>query len=103
MVTKVKERTRRSKTDKAAVVFVCDVKPEARAVYLVGDFNNWDRSAHRMVKWQGKFEKRLQLAPGEYQFKFLVDDEWHTDPNAQQVSNAFGTMNSVIRVPASND
>lgn len=80
-------------------LFVCSFKPGAREVYLVGEFNNWDPSADRMSKAKGKFQRKKQLAPGVYQYKFLVDGEWHTDPSAEaQVPNEFGTMNSVIRI-----
>jgi 1,4-alpha-glucan branching enzyme len=82
-----------------ATTFSCGVKPSAKEVYLVGDFNNWSRHADRMVKRQGRFHKTKRLAPGEYQYKFLVDGEWHTDPSApNQIPNEFGTLNSVIRV-----
>jgi 1,4-alpha-glucan branching enzyme len=80
-------------------IFVCNLKPEAREVYLVGEFNNWDPRADRMVKTKGAFRKTMQLAPGEYQYKFLVDGQWHNDPTApRQIPNAFGTTNSVVRV-----
>ena len=79
--------------------FTFDVKPEAREVYVVGDFNDWDPRADRMVKRQGAFRKSLRLKPGEYQYKFVVDGEWHSDPSAAvQVHNEFGTLNSVIQV-----
>ncbi|MEJ2719852.1 MAG: isoamylase early set domain-containing protein [bacterium] len=80
-------------------VFVCELKPTAKEVYLVGEFNNWNPQSDRMVKKKGAFQKTLRLAPGEYQYKFLVDGEWHCDPAApKQVPNEFGTTNSVIRV-----
>ncbi len=92
--------TKEAPKSKAAVstLFVCDVNPDAKSVYLVGDFNNWDREATRMVKRHGMFQKKLKLKPGIYQYKFLVDGEWYTDPNANQVDNAFGTQNSVLEV-----
>ncbi len=82
----------------ASTTFQCDVRPDAREVFLVGDFNNWDPRSDRMVKRGGKFQKSKRLAPGEYQYKFVVDGEWHTDPDAPQVPNEYGTQNSVIRV-----
>jgi len=79
-------------------VFVCNVNPKAKAVYLVGEFNNWNPFADRMIKRKGAFQKTLNLDPGEYQYKFLVDGKWHPDPAAEQVPNEFGTMNSIVRV-----
>lgn len=79
-------------------VFVCEINPKAKVVYLVGEFNNWNPFADRMIRRKGAFQKTLQLEPGKYQYKFLVDGEWHTDPSTEQVSNEFGTTNNVIRV-----
>jgi 1,4-alpha-glucan branching enzyme len=89
----------RPETVTNGTIFVCSVKPEAREVYLVGEFNNWNPRADRMVKTKGAFRKTLQLPPGEYQYKFIVDGQWHNDPSAaKQIPNEFGTTNSVIRV-----
>lgn len=82
-----------------STVFVCDLNPSAKEVFLVGEFNNWDPRADRMVRRKGAFRKTLNLPPGEYQYKFLIDGEWHNDPSAKaQVPNEFGTTNSVVRV-----
>lgn len=82
-------------------VFVCELKPTAKEVYLVGEFNDWDPQSHRMVKKKGAFQKTVRLAPGEYEYKFLIDGEWHNDPSApREVPNEFGTTNSVVKVEA---
>jgi 1,4-alpha-glucan branching enzyme len=96
-----KPREVADKTEHAesGTVFVYNSNPDAKEVYLVGEFNNWDPRADRMVKAKGSFRKTLRLAPGEYQYKFIVDGEWHNDPSApRQTPNHFGTMNSVICV-----
>jgi 1,4-alpha-glucan branching enzyme len=99
MAVKQKAAPRKTAAGTNLTAFVCDIKPGAKEVYLVGDFNDWDPSADRMVKRKGVFQKLLQLEPGEYQYKFLVDGQWHADPSAMtQVPNAFGTLNSVVRV-----
>ncbi len=83
----------------AGTVFVCGLNPGAREVYLVGEFNNWNPRADRMTKTKNGFRKTIQLPPGEYQYKFLIDGEWHHDPSAtRQVPNQFGSTNSVVRV-----
>jgi hypothetical protein len=53
-----------------------------------------------MVKSKnGSFHARVQLPPGQYQYKFLADGVWLHDANAQsQVMNPYGTFNSVINV-----
>jgi len=72
----------------------------AKQVSLSGDFNRWSTTATPM-KWhsRGHWEITLALAPGRYEYKFYVDGEWMPDPHAQeQISNQFGTLNSVIKV-----
>jgi len=100
-------RTPRKNSEETAArhgtVFVCDLKPDAKEVYVVGDFNNWDPRSDRLLKKKGTFQKTVRLAPGEYEYKFLVDGEWHCDPSApRQVKNEFGTLNSVVRVKDSS-
>jgi 1,4-alpha-glucan branching enzyme len=86
------------------LTFVCAVNPDAREVYLTGDFCDWVPQAIRMVKRGGCFRTKLALSPGEYQYKFVVDGQWHADPAATaQVPNEFGSMNSVVRVPGHRD
>ena len=82
------------------VKFICSLDPTARRVYLAGDFNDWDPEDRRMVKVRdGSFRANLELEPGTYQYKFVVDGEWMPDPSArEQVPNEHGTTNSVIRV-----
>jgi 1,4-alpha-glucan branching enzyme len=98
-VLKQKEVVAKQDPSGAGTVFVCDPSPHAREVYHVGEFNNWNPRADRMTKTKNGFRRTLQLPPGEYQYKFLVDGHWHNDPSAlKQVPNAFGTTNSVVRV-----
>ena len=79
-------------------MFAYSANPKARQVYLAGDFNGWDPAALPMSKRGGMFVKRVQLQPGEHQYKFLVDGEWQTDPAAEvQVPNGMGSLNSVVR------
>ena len=81
------------------VVFSYDLSPQAEQAYLAGDFNGWDPHADPMVKKAGIFSITRNLAPGEYQYKFVVDGQWCVDPAAaSQVPNDAGSMNSVIRV-----
>jgi 1,4-alpha-glucan branching enzyme len=81
------------------VVFTYDLNPTAKEVYLAGDFNRWDPQADPMVKKDGIFRITRSLAPGEHQYKFVVDGQWCVDPAAtSQVPNEAGSMNSVIRV-----
>lgn len=77
--------------------------PDAERVYLVGDFNNWSPQADPMVDKNGDGEWTLfyPLAPGTYQYKFVVDGRyWVPDPrNPASVPDGFEGRNSVITVP----
>ena len=81
------------------ITFTCTVAPDARKVYLVGDFNNWDPTACPMTRKNGIFRKAIRLSPGEHQYKFVIDGEWHSDPAALgEVVNELGSLNSVLWV-----
>ena len=72
--------------------------PEAQRVQLAGDFNSWDPNAHPLKRTSGeRWEIRLNLSPGRYEYKFLVDGQWQNDPNcADFASNPFGDENCVL-------
>ena len=69
-------------------------------VYLVGDFNNWNRTAKPMKKLKnGAFSASISLEPNrEYQFRYLLDGQhWENDWTADKyVPNEHGTENSVV-------
>src|ERR1019366_667711 len=75
-------------------------KPDAKGVSLCGDFNGWSPSATPMKRHEdGHWEATVALAPGRYQYKFIVDGEWIADPAAQKnMPNEHGSLNSVIEV-----
>ena len=77
----------------------------ATRVNVVGDFNNWSPKTDAMADENGDGEWTLfyNLAPGVYQYKFVVDGrQWITDPrNPEKVSDGFDGENSVLRIPAS--
>ena len=80
-----------------------DVK--AKQVSVVGEFNNWDETAHPLKKVKSVWKTTLELEQGrEYQFRYLVDGEaWHNDEAADKyISNNIGGDNSVV-VTAQND
>ena len=71
--------------------------PAAPAVYLAGDFNNWEMSADPMKKdKKGIWKKTLSLKPGRYEYRFFVDGHWENDPSCSNcVPNEFGSQNCV--------
>ena len=73
---------------------------DAAAVCLVGDFNNWNQTSHLMDSdGAGTWSKTLLLAPGVYEYKFMVDGSWVNDSeNDQLLLNRFGTHNNWIHI-----
>lgn len=73
--------------------------PEAQNVSLVGDFNNWDYTKTMRKDKDGLWKARVDLEPGKYEYRFLVDGEWQNDPNCQATQpNSFGSYNCVLEV-----
>lgn len=72
--------------------------PDAQEVFLVGEFNNWDSASAKMRRFKdGTCKKSVLLKPGRYEYRFLVDGQWWTDPdNGQRTANPYGGENSVI-------
>ncbi len=88
------------KKGKSQITFVFSPPNHCRNVAVVGSFNEWQPDQGKMTRQRdGTYRKRLQLTPGEYRYKFLVDGEWVTDPEAEgQVPNQFGSMDSLVRL-----
>ena len=74
--------------------------PGARDVVITGDFTGWTREGIRLLrKGPGVWEATLQLAPGEYQYRLLVDGVWRDHSEAKKrVPNPFGSHNCVLVV-----
>ena len=82
------------------VVLSADLGP-GKAVSVAGNFNDWDPNAKPMrdKNNDGVYRCQLRLAPGEYQYKFVVDGQWCLDStNPNFVPNDIGSLNSVLSV-----
>ena len=98
MVTKKRtSRGESSKKQTARKVSFTMVAPEAKNVFLVGDFNNWDINSHPLKASKGTWKTSVKLAPGRYEYRFLIDGEWQNDPNCTTFApNSYGTENCVL-------
>ena len=70
-------------------------------VRLAGSFTDWETKAKKMRfrKANGIYSATVKLAPGEYQYKFIIGDKWATDDqNTEFVPNDKGTFNSKLVV-----
>ncbi len=71
----------------------------AKEVVLAGTFNEWNETALQMEKTKEGWYLPVSLAPGRYEYKFIVDGDWIHDPsNPNRVKNEFETLNSVLRI-----
>jgi 1,4-alpha-glucan branching enzyme len=76
------------------------VKPidGAKKVVLCGTFNGWKPAAMRKQK-DGSFAVNVNLPKGTYEYKFIIDGQWHIDPeNDMWAANPYGSFNSVARI-----
>ncbi len=73
-------------------------RPDARQVGLAGEFNAWDESHPMSRARDGWWEASLELAPGSYEFRYLVDGQWFTDYAAFGVTRTAIGWNSVVYV-----
>ena len=86
-------------------VFAVAAGAGQHAVLLSGSFNGWGKDAKTADVMTdpaatGTWKVEKTLAPGVYQYKFIVDGVWQADPNnPNQVPDGFGGKNSVVEVP----
>ena len=84
----------------ARVTFVLPESIWADAIYLVGDFNDWNPRSHPMQRdREGKWVLTVDLDLGRaYQFRYLRDgEEWINDNQADAyVHNPYGSDNFVV-------
>ena len=74
--------------------------PEAKEVYLAGEFNNWKLDENsRMEKSNGCWTKNLNLNIGKYRYRFVIDGNWTEDPsNPEKQLNPYGAMDSLLKI-----
>jgi enterochelin esterase-like enzyme len=55
--------------------------PSAKAVYLAGEMTDWDQRKLPMQRGaDGQWRASIDLAPGQWLYKFVVDGRWIADP-----------------------
>ena len=68
------------------VNFICTA-PEAHQVSLLGDFNDWDPTAHPMRRQpDGNWLLQIPLNHGHHHYLFLIDGKPTLDAKAQGVA-----------------
>ncbi len=82
------------------VLFVLDA-PEAKKVSVTGEFTNWSREGAplKLDPADGIWKAVLNIEPGEYEYRYVVDGVWIRDPNNKDfIRNEFGQENSLLVV-----
>lgn len=64
--------------------------PNVRNVFIAGNFNNWRDNELRMQRTATGWEIPLTLATGNYEYKFVVDGQWITDPENPNINKESG-------------
>jgi chromosome partitioning protein len=74
--------------------------PDAKEVYIAGDFNDWKTDEDsRMLQENGTWKKKMSLFPGRYRYRFVADGQWVEDPrNPKKLVNPFGQMDSLVEI-----
>lgn len=84
---------------KGNAMFRLKGRPNARVVAVAGSFNDWNQSQVLCGKESGEWVCRIDLAPGKYTYKFIVDGDWILDPdNPDTEDDERGFTNSVLVV-----
>lgn len=95
----------KSQNPAGAVVSAMALK--AKEVFIAGTFNGWNPRSHPLRRaGDGTWALTLDLPPGRYEYKFVVDGQWCCEPGCEDeyhgcpkcVPNDFGTMNRVLEV-----
>ncbi len=74
--------------------------PAPRSVALAGTFNGWNRDALPLQESNGSWRAEIRLAPGAYEYKFVIDgDRWIADPrNPSGADDGHQGANSLLRL-----
>jgi chromosome partitioning protein len=74
--------------------------PEAKKVYVAGDFNDWRLDENSLMKdEEGTWRLKMNLLSGRYRYRFVKDGEWVEDPgNPNRAMNPYGQMDSLIEI-----
>jgi hypothetical protein len=76
-----------------------NLEKESRRVFIAGSFNQWEENQIPMMKTGNRWSIDLFLPDGIYQYKFIADGDWLTDPtNPLKKDDGLGGNNSVISI-----
>jgi glycosidase len=86
---------------KTEVLFSYKPKTTPKKMFVMGNFNNWNRTHDEMLDedGDGTYSKTIPLDDGIYEYQFVIDKTEIFDPfNNEKVDNGFGYFNSLKRI-----
>lgn len=100
-LSKRMEEILREELPKMSEVVFSISAPDAREVYVAGEFNSWKLDdASRMERGNnGTWKKRVSLNAGTYRYQFVIDGRWTQDTdNPAAETSPYGSVNSLVEV-----
>jgi 1,4-alpha-glucan branching enzyme len=90
----MREKERKAKMKTVEFTFRA---PDAKEVFLAGEFNAWDNQSLPMKKSKnGVWKTKIKLPPGRHEYKFFADNVWVEHlPGIEKSSNPFRTQNFI--------
>ena len=82
--------------DDSGVEFTC--AGAEKSVKVAGAFNNWEPQSLEYNSDGDYWAKSIDIPPGSYTYKYVVDGEWMHDPSKEIVDDGKGNVNNVIHV-----
>jgi len=86
-----------SSEDSDDVLFVYEWTGDGEHVLLAGSFNEW--KGYPMTREDQKWVTTVNLRPGRYEFKLIVDGHWQVDPLVPTLQTLEGITNNYVVVP----
>jgi 5'-AMP-activated protein kinase regulatory beta subunit len=71
-------------------------------VYVVGSFSNWQQKVP-LDRTGAEMSTTIDLAPGKYEYKFVVDGEWRCSGDQMMTKDNLGNENNFIEVRERQD
>ena len=68
---------------------------DAETVVLSGSFNNWSSNELVMHRKEGIWKIEIALDPGNWEYKYIVDGSWITDPDNPYTTGSGDYLNSL--------
>ena len=78
--------------------------PDAKAVYLAGEMNDWQTDTLPLQRQaDGDWALTLYLTPGRWAYKLVQDGQWLSDPhNPLRHADGQGGFNSLLQIGATD-